>query len=90
MSDTAPAPVVPNGFGLYDVPGAPRPLVLTPEHAEEVGGKLHVGPPHAASGNTVTRAQLQEQAKDLGLSTRGTKAELEARIAEHVAPDEDE
>lgn len=31
----------PNGFALYDVEGASRPLLLSETHAEEIGATLH-------------------------------------------------
>lgn len=73
---------IPAGFGLYDVESVDHPLVITHEHAEEIGAKLHEpdGGPKPGS-----KAALVEQAEELGLSTDGTKAELEARIADALA-----
>lgn len=31
----------PNGFGLYDVPNVESPLLLSAEHAEEIGATPH-------------------------------------------------
>jgi hypothetical protein len=46
--------------------------------------------PAESKPRTPTKAELQAQAESLGLSTEGTKAEIEARIAEaSEAPTQD-
>lgn len=74
-------------FNLYDVEGVDHPLRLSPEHAKTIGATKHVPADtddEADDGDPKpgTKAALVAEAERLGLATDGTKADLEARIAE--------
>lgn len=73
-------------FKMYDVEGVGHPLRLSPEHAEQIGATEHVSadtdPEADGDPKPGTKAALVAEAERLGLATDGTKAELEARIAE--------
>lgn len=70
---------------LYDVEGVDHPLRLSAEHAEAIGATPHVAPVESTVPKPGSKDALVAEATALGLSTEGTKAELEARIAEAKA-----
>ena len=58
-------------------------FVVTDEDDQEPGET-------AESAKEPSKAELQERCRELGLSTRGTKDTLKARLDEYAAADEDE
>jgi len=71
-----PAPAAPAEEAAPAAPEAPEAPAETPAPAADA--------PAAPDVSSMTKAQLQDHAVSLGLATDGTKADLAARITDHV------
>ena len=70
------------GFRLYDVPGYDRPLRLSAEHAEALGGTEVSEPDENRPARNASKAAWVAYGVDQGMTQEGAESQTRAQLIE--------